>query len=840
MGVGCWRAAAVATLVVLVGCGGDDPTGAPRSITLTLGAQSIAVTQGTSASVAVTVAREGDVGDVTIAVSGLPAGVTAAPLTLPAGTSNGTVSLSAAATAAVGTGSAIVTAAASDVTPVTATLAVTVVQSSPGAFNLTAPSGTLSVPQNGSANITLTISRTAPFTGAVGLTAVNLPAGFTVTFNPQSVTGTTSTATIAAAGTVPLGNYSIALQGSGSGVTNQTLTVSVTVIAPVGYTLSLSAPTLSVTAGSQNSVTVNVNRTGGFAGTVTLTASGGPAGTTASFSPPGVSANSSVLTLAVAGTVAAGNYPITITGAATGLPNQTATLTLTVVSPPSFSLSLSPTTVQLQQGSSANVSVTITRTGGFSGAIALTATGLPPGVTASFNPASTTGNSAVFTLNANSGALPNTYSVTVTGSSGSGAPPSAQETDFPAAVDINVTLTLVVTVPSGSTTVNVDFCGATGYPVAVFYQNGTSPWTAASGLNGQFSFTISQPVGGLAWVVDNGGGDIEVHTYLGTRAELQAFNVAVSQCNGSTNPGKSVNLTTVGLGTQDVAQLALGNAVTSTSGATGGTGVFRSVRQGPVDLIGGRSAITVAGQSTTFDLTKVLLQRGLNPTAGTTVTADFNGTSSYTPVAAQLTVNGIGADPTVMGVGYWTGTKSFGPLYADGTGSNAATRTWKGFPGAAQMAGDFHFLQANAYSPNAQNPARIRAALVVTQGVANQTLTLGPALSNVTVSTVRAAPLRLQASVARQAEYASVYDFVATQGGKEFNVQVTAAYLGSPTTTVVQWPDFQGIPGFNDAWLPLAGSPISWTFGGTGFTGSPAPSEGKVVSLGIQLGSFTP
>jgi uncharacterized membrane protein len=836
---GC-RAVLALAAIAAGGCGGDDPTGADSlAITLALSSSSVSVAQGGAGTITVSVTRQGEVGDVAISVSGLPAGVTASQLTLAAGTTSGTLTLSAAGNATVGTGSAVVTASASGVTSVTQPLSVTVQQASPGGFSLNAASATVTLAAGGSVNLSLNIARAAPFSGAVALASVNTPAGFTVTFNPQSVTGNQSIATIAAASTVTPGTFQITIQGTGAGgVASQSVTVTATVTPPPGYTLSLATQALSVTAGSQGNVTVNVNRTNGFAGTVTLSAAGGPVGTTATFSPPGVTANSSVLTLSLAATAVPGTYPVTVTGTSVGVPNQTATLTLTVTAPPSFSLALSPSTVQLQQGTSSNVTVDIVRAGGFSGAVTLNASGLPAGVTASFNPASPTGSSSVLTLSASGGASPNTYSVTITGSSGSGAP-AAQETDVPAAVDVNVTLTLIITVPSGSTTINVDFCGATGYPVAVFYQNGTGPWAETTGLNGQYTFTISQDRGGIAWVVDTGS-EVEVRVYQGTRAELQAYNTAVSQCNGSFGPGKTVLLTATGLGTFDQGMFALGNSFASVTGGTGGSGTFRGVRQGPVDFFGGRNTFTVSGQNVTGDLNRVFMQRSLNPPASTTVTADFEGPSAAVPVSGQLTINGIGSDPTVMAIGYWTGNKSYGLIGFDGSGSTLASRTWKGFPASLQQPGDFHFLQAVAYGPNFQSPTRTRTAMVVTQGVSNRTLNLGPDLAAVTISTVRSAPLRLQASLARQAEYASVYDFSATQGAKEVIVEVTSGYLGNPSTVVVQWPDFQGVQGFNEAWLPVAGGSINWTFGATGFLGSPAPSEGKLVSLASRMGTFTP
>src|SRR5262249_2713516 len=62
--------------------------------------------------------------------------------------------------------------------------------------------------------------------------------------------------------------------------------------------------------------------------------------------------------------------------------------------------------------------ISIARTGGFTGSVAFSAGGLPTGVTATFSPASTTGNSATVTLAASSSATLGAATGTVTGSGG--------------------------------------------------------------------------------------------------------------------------------------------------------------------------------------------------------------------------------------------------------------------------------------------------------------------------------------------------------------------------------------------------------------------------------------
>jgi xyloglucan-specific exo-beta-1,4-glucanase len=81
-----------------------------------------------------------------------------------------------------------------------------------------------------------------------------------------------------------------------------------------------------------------------------------------------------------------------IRGDITGTPTPTPT--------PNFSLAASPATLTVNRGASGTGAITITRSGGFTGGIALGASGLPGGVTASFTPASTTGNSNLVTFTA--------------------------------------------------------------------------------------------------------------------------------------------------------------------------------------------------------------------------------------------------------------------------------------------------------------------------------------------------------------------------------------------------------------------------------------------------------
>ncbi len=83
-----------------------------------------------------------------------------------------------------------------------------------------------------------------------------------------------------------------------------------------------------------------------------------------------------------------------------------------------FTLSANPTNLTINRGASGTSAITITRSGGFSSSVALSAGGLPSGVTATFNPASTTGTSSTLTLTASATAATGMAPVTVTGTGG--------------------------------------------------------------------------------------------------------------------------------------------------------------------------------------------------------------------------------------------------------------------------------------------------------------------------------------------------------------------------------------------------------------------------------------
>ena len=190
------------------------------------------------------------------------------------------------------------------------------------------------------------------------------------------------------------------------------------------FTLSDSPSSLTITQGGSGTSTITVNDLNGFAGSVTLAASGLPSGVTAAFGT-NPTTGTSVLTLTASSTATTGSATVTITGTSGSLAAST-TLALTVNSTatPNFSVAASPTSVTVTQGASGTSTITITSTGGFNSATTLSASGLPSGVTATFstNPVTPPANgsaTSTLTLTASSSATVGTATVTITGTSGS-------------------------------------------------------------------------------------------------------------------------------------------------------------------------------------------------------------------------------------------------------------------------------------------------------------------------------------------------------------------------------------------------------------------------------------
>jgi uncharacterized membrane protein len=286
-------------------------------------------------------------------------------------------------------------------------------------FSISASPNTLSITQGSSATSTISTAVTSGSAQNVNLSASGLPTGATASFNPTAVTaGNSSTMTIATASTTPPGTYTVTVTGTGTTATHATTVTLTVAAAPNDFSIGASPTSISVQQGSSGTSTISTTLVSGTAETINLAASGQPAGTTATLNPTSVSTGgSATLTLAVGASTAPGSYTITVTGTGSAATHSTTvTLAVTQAPPNDFSISANPASVSVQQGASGSSTISTAVTSGSAQTISLSASGLPSGATATFNPTSVTaGGASTLTLNVASGTATGTYTITVTG-----------------------------------------------------------------------------------------------------------------------------------------------------------------------------------------------------------------------------------------------------------------------------------------------------------------------------------------------------------------------------------------------------------------------------------------
>ncbi len=359
---------------------------------------------------------------VALSASGLPNGVTVTFNPNPINyASVSQMTFTASATATLGPFTVTITGVSGSLTSA-ATLTLIVNPSGPS-FYLPASPIAVDIEPGGSGATQISITPWNGFSGSVTLSVSGLPSGVTAAFSPNPTTST-STLTFTASATAATGTFPMTLSGVSGSMT--VIMPACVVVEPNGVNFILS-PDFSIVTVVQGGIGANhvwVGPGAGFSGNVTLSASGLPNGVTATFFPNPVTldgvARSSLLTLTASATAPTGTFTVTVGGVSGSVTNITPITTL-IVNPPvtGFALTDTPYEIRLtSSGGSATSAIAVTPINGFSGNVTLAASGLPPGVTASFSPNPAT-SSSVLTLTSSAAATPGRAMVIITGTSGS-------------------------------------------------------------------------------------------------------------------------------------------------------------------------------------------------------------------------------------------------------------------------------------------------------------------------------------------------------------------------------------------------------------------------------------
>jgi len=366
-------------------------------------------------------------------------------------------------------------------------------------FTLAPSASTLSVTQGSSATDTISVTPENGFSGSVTLSASGLPSGVTAAFGTNPTTGS-SLVTFTASSTATVGTSTVIITGT-SGSTTASTTIALTV-ASGACTPTTIVPYISVNGGSswtqESSATVSSTSTAVDLGPQPVSG-----GTWSWTGPSGYTSTSRQIN-SIPLSTGVNSYVATYTNTSSCKSTQAFAITVSG-STAGFSLTPSASSLSIKQGASGTDTITVADTGGFTGSVAFTVSGLPSGVTASFSPASST-TSSVLTLTASSTATTGAYTVTVTGTSGT--------------TTASTTFALSVSTSGGGSACEVDY--------TISPQNSSNFGAAITIKNGGTT-TLSNWV--LTWAFANG--QTISSSWNGTVAQSGA-SVTVSQQSGQT------------------------------------------------------------------------------------------------------------------------------------------------------------------------------------------------------------------------------------------------------------------------------------------------------------------
>jgi uncharacterized membrane protein len=392
------------------------------------------------------------------------------------------------------------------------------------------------------------------------------------------------------------------------------------------FSVSASPTSLSVTQGQSGSTTISTSVSGGFNSAISLSASGLPAGVTASFSPTSIGApgnGSSTLTFSASSTATTGTTNVTVTASGGGVTHTTTvSLTVNAAATPDFTLSASPTSLSVAQGGSGSSTISTVTSGGFNSSISLSVSGLPSGVTVSFNPgtiAAPGNGSSTLTFSASSTATTGTTNVTVNANGGG--------------ITHTVTISLTVTA-----TATPNFSVSASPTSVSVTQGGSGSSTVSTSVSGGFNSAISLSASGLPSGVTASFSPTSIAA-PGSGSSTLIFTASSTATTGTTN----VTVNATGGGITHTVTIAL------TINASGGT---------TTQLIGnpgfenGKSNPAPWVLTTTHSTNLIIANSSIEPPHSGTFDAwlDGFGTTTTDTIMQQVT---IPANATAATLSFW-------------------------------------------------------------------------------------------------------------------------------------------------------------------------------------------
>jgi thermitase len=289
---------------------------------------------------------------------------------------------------------------------------------SPDVF-LSAPGASVySTYPNGSYTTMSGTSMSAPFVTGVAALLLGQQPTLTVT-DVKAILAQSADKVGTGYGADPYGTCAGCTWSSGFGYGRLNMYRALTAKAPVSSDFQVAVTPATATSDGTGSAVYTVSLTG--SGVVDLSVSGLPGGATSVVAPPTVVAPGSArLVVHVSSGTPAGTYPFTVTGSSGDVVHTASALLVVPVS--DFTIAMSPSVRYVVAGLlGVPYQIDLGAQGAFTGLVDLSVSGLPPGATGVFAPASSPAP-GVSTLTVQLGLLtpsaPGTYTLTVTGTSG--------------------------------------------------------------------------------------------------------------------------------------------------------------------------------------------------------------------------------------------------------------------------------------------------------------------------------------------------------------------------------------------------------------------------------------
>jgi hypothetical protein len=396
--------------------------------------------------------------------------------------------------------------------------------------------------------------------------------------------------------------------------------------------------------------------------------------------------------------------------------------------------------------------------------------------------------------------------------------------------------------PPEPQTVSVAFCDPFA-PLWLGYQDGDGAWTeveptVANG-NSVFRLTFLTNRGAVAAVLVTAPGTTLLRVLYATPAELASAGIVSPRFCGPTTV-KTLLGSVAGLGTSDVAIVRAGFGSLAVA-HDGEDFALEYLGPGPRDLLATREMLGSTGEQR---LSGVILRHGIDvPDHARIPVLDFDSPEAFAPVAASVTLEGVGLDGAFVETQLRTANVEAEFSLPNFPGTAGVAQPYYAIPEEHLAAGDLQQILATAHggTPNASRTVRQYFRSPV-----DRTLQLGPVIIAPSFATVATAPsLRLRAHFVPQ----EAYDREATvaytgDGPSSVAVLMTTAYAALQGGYDLVIPELSGVAGFDPVWEMHSESSVRWSasrIGGTLEVGiDPVPTDGAVQRAAFATDVITP